>query len=204
MRSSALRFFSRWVLATFGGWLLGVVVILLLAAIGEVVGVGDQSPVGIGMGWSVGYAQWRVARKWFGATSQWMWASVSGMGTAFVLSDLIGARWSGAPFLLHLNVRQSEGFRLIIFVALGSLLVGLWQGRTLQSRSVRARWWIAASIVGWMSAAFLPPLMVSPGHPRSSLALWLNFGGIALGGVVLGVITGGALVWLLRSSKSAA
>lgn len=192
MRSGALRSFSRWVLATFGGWLLGVVVILLLAGIGEVVGVGDQFSLGIGMGWSVGYAQWRVARKWFGASSQWMWASVGGMGTPFVLSDLVGARWSDAPFLLLLNV------------ALGGLLVGLWQRRTLQSRSVRANWWIAASIAGWMSAASLAVLIGRPGHPRSSLELWLNFGAIALGGVALGVITGGALVWLLRSSKSAA
>jgi hypothetical protein len=133
-----------------------------------------------------------------------MWASVSGMGTAFVLSDLVGARWSGAPFFLHLNVRQSEAFRMIIVVALGSLLVGLWQWRTLRSPSVRAYWWIAASIAGWMSAALLPLLMLSPGHPRSSRELWLNVGGIALGGFVLGVITGGALFWLLRSSKSAA
>lgn len=203
MRSSALRFFSRWVLATFGGWLLGVVVIVLLAAITEAVGLGNQSPVGIGMGLTVGYAQWRVARKWFGATSQWMWASASGMGTAFVLWDLTGARWSGAPFFLHLTVRQSELFRNIILVALGSLLVGLWQRRTLRSRSVRADWWIATSIAGWMSAAGLTALMVSAGHPRSSLQLWLNFGGIALGGVLLGVITGGGLVWLLRPSTSA-
>lgn len=204
MRSSTQRFFGQWVLATFGGWLLGVVVALLLAAIADRLGVGDQSSIGIGMGWSVGYAQWRIARNWIGATSQWMWASVSGMGTAFVLSDLVGTRWSGAPFLLHLNVRQSEIFRVIIFVALGSLLVGLWQWRTLQSSSVRAHWWIAASIAGWISSALLPILMVSPGHQRSSMKLWLNFGGITLGGVVLGVITGGALVWLLRSSKSAA
>lgn len=197
MRSSAPRFFNRWVLATFGGWLLGVVVILLLAAIGERVRVGDQSPVGIGMGLGVGYAQWRVARKWFGATSQWMWATVSGMGTAFVLSDLVGVRW---------DIGQSNVFRLIILAALGSLLVGLWQWRTLQPRSLRAHWWIAASVVGWVSAACLPMLMISPGpgSPQSALALWLNVGGLALGGIVLGVITGGALAWLLRSSKPAA
>ena len=101
--SIAQRFFGRWVLATFGGWVLGVVVVVLLAGIGELVGVGNQFAVGIGMGWSVGYTQWRIARKWFGATTQWMWASTVGMGTPFVLSDVVGAwrddGWSWSSWL---------------------------------------------------------------------------------------------------------
>src|SRR5512134_2508586 len=72
-RSNAQRFFGRWALATFGGWVLGFVVIVLLAGIGDLVHIGgDQWAVGVGMGWSIGCAQWWVARKWFGPSSKWM------------------------------------------------------------------------------------------------------------------------------------
>jgi hypothetical protein len=186
-RSNAQRFFGRWVLATFGGWLLGFVVIELLAGIGEMVHLGgNQCAVGIGMGWSIGCVQWRIARKWFGSSSEWMWSSVVGMGTPFVLSDLVGA-WGHAPELL-----------MGPNAAVGGLLVGLWQRRMLRSHSARANWWVPACIAGWMLAAALPPALIGfrPG-PH-----WSNLVGIALGGVVLGVVTGGALVWVLQSSQS--
>ena len=191
-RSGAQRFFSRWVLATFGGWLLGVVVILLLADIGEIAGIGQQFSVGIGMGWSIGYAQWRIARKWFGATSDWMWASLVGMGTPFVLADVVGVSWSGD--------RSGEILILYLHVALGGLLVGLWQRRILQPHTARAAWWVAACSAGWMFAAAVVTLFVG-GHPQSPVELLRNVGGIALGGVALGVMTGAALVWLLRSRQ---
>jgi len=188
-RSNAQRFFGRWVLATFGGWLLGVVVIVLLAGIGELVHLGgNQCAVGIGMGWSIGCVQWRIARKWFGSSSEWMWASVVGMGTPFVLSDLFGAWGHGG----HAGMLSLVG---LVNAALGGLLVGLWQRRTLRSHSARANWWVPACIAGWMLAAVLPPALIGsrPG-PH-----WSNLVGIALGGVVLGVVSGGALVWVLRS-----
>jgi len=195
-RPSSQPFLRRWVLATLGGWLLGVIVIVLLGEIGELLLVGDQSSVGIGMGWTVGYLQWRVARNWFSATSQWMWASVVGMGAPFLLSDTIGALWTGAPFLVGRHY-----LALHLSVALGSLLVGLWQRRILQSHSMRANWWVVACTVGWILAAVVTTLVMVPGHPESSLELWRNFGAIPLGGLVLGVVTGEALLWLLQARQ---
>jgi hypothetical protein len=92
-RLDAQRLLTRWVLATFGGWLLGIVAVILLAEISEGMHIGNQFRVGLGMGWGVGFAQWRVARKWFGATSAWMWVSAAAMGLPFVLSDITGIMW---------------------------------------------------------------------------------------------------------------
>jgi hypothetical protein len=178
-------FFSRWVLTTFGGWVLGVVAIVLLSELGELVGVGDYFGLGIGMGWAVGYSQWRVARRWFGATSQWMWATVAGLGMPFVLSDILGADLSDGVFVL------------VTSVVAGALLVSLWQRRTLQSHSVRANWWVPACIGGWGLAAALPAILTTPGPHLS------NIGAIAVGGIALGSVTGGALVWMLRARPSA-
>jgi hypothetical protein len=179
MHSVTQRFFGRWVLATFGGWVLGVVLVLLLAAIGEGAHVGNQFAVGIGMGLGVGYAQWRVARKWFGATTQWIWASAVGMGTPFVLLDVLG-------------IWRDKGWFVFVIAVLGGLLSSVWQRRMLQSRSVKANWWVPACILGWGVAAALPPALLLPG-PHVS-----NIGVIASGGIALGVVTGGTLVWALQ------
>lgn len=193
MRLSLQRFFARWVLATLGGWVLGIAFVLLFAGLGDLLRLGDHFAVGVGMGLGVGYAQWRVGRKWFGASSEWVWASVAGMGTPFLISDLAGVRWDGAaahwPILLH--------------AGLGAALVGLWQRRTLLAHSARAHWWVAACIVGWTLATAMVLLLVYPGHPNTALQAWRNISVLASGGVVLGIATGGALVWILRSSEAA-
>ena len=142
------------------------------------------------MGLSIGYVQWRVGRKWFHATSEWMFASLVGMGMPFVLSDVF-------------NVWRSDAMELWLFlnVALGSLIVGWWQRRILQRRSIKAHWWIVGSVAGWTLAAATALILTTGGPPESSLELWRNIGTIALGGIVLGVVTGGALVWVLRSRQ---
>jgi hypothetical protein len=183
----------RWVLATFGGWLLGIVAVILLGGISEGIHFGDQFPVGIGMGWGVGFAQWRVARKWFGVTSAWMWVSAAALGMPFVLSDITVLSWAG----------NEQRYFLILNVALGASLLGLLEWRILRSRSNRAYWWIITCIVGWM----LPSLVIflpTGGHPETLLAMIFNFCVIASGGVVLGVVSGAMLVWILRSRPTAA
>ena len=190
MQSPVLPFFRRWLLATFAGWILRVVLMILLDESAERIGVGNQFPVGVGMGLSIGYVQWRVGRKWFHATSEWMFASLVGMGMPFVLSDVF-------------NVWRSDAMELLLFlnVALGSLIVGWWQRRIFQRRSIKAYWWIVGSVAGWTLAAATALILTTGGHPESSLELWRNIGTIALGGIVLGVVTGGALVWVLRSRQ---
>ena len=101
-----------------------------------------------------------------------------------MLSDVVGM-W------------RDEGWFVVAIAALGGLLSSLWQRRTLQSRSVSANWWVPACIAGWGIAAALPAALMLPGPHLS------NLGAIAIGGVTLGVVTGGALVWVLRSQPSA-
>jgi hypothetical protein len=184
------QFFTRWVRGTFAGWLLGFVFIILAAIAGDLIGMGQgesQFIVGIGMGAGVGYAQGRMARQWFGATRRWAWATVIGMGVPFVASDFVGAVWGEFSFWLPLTV------------VTGGLLVGLLQRRILCSHSDRAHWWVPACVAGWTLAAGTAAVSgVLPSGPSAGWFAILNVGVILLGGVVLGVVTGGALVWMLR------
>jgi hypothetical protein len=178
------------VLATVGGWLLGIAIGILLGAIAEASGMGSQSSVGIGLGLGVGFAQWRVARPWFGAAANWMWISTLGMWTPFLLFDLTGA----------LSLSTSSVHNLVLLVVAGGVggaAMGWWQQEPLRSHSSRARWWVSISSSGWMVAAAVTFLVMVPGHPQSPQEMLRNFAALPLGGAVLGLVTGVGLLWLL-------
>ncbi|MCK4775231.1 MAG: hypothetical protein KAT30_10615 [Candidatus Krumholzibacteria bacterium] len=178
------RFFTRWVLATFAGYCLGFVLTILGAIAGDLIGMPEsQFIVGIGMGAGVGFAQGRAARKWLGATIHWVWTTVIGMGVAFVVFDLVAAVWSEFSDVLSLQLD-------VIF---GGLLVGLLQRRILRSHSDKANWWVPACVAAWSLAAWTASVT-----PAGGQNAFLNLGMILFGGVVLGVVTGGALVWIRR------
>jgi hypothetical protein len=185
---SEKRFFTLWVVASSAGWVCGVIVVLMLAELQDLLHVGNGVYVGAGMGWTIGFAQWRVARTWFGATSPWMWASTIGVTIPFLLADLVGAQW------------DRDGLYLIpALAAAGGLLAGLWQRSSLRSHSGKTNWWVAASAAAWMCPALLIQLIIVPYRPRTPLDAVRNTGSILLGGVVLGLVTGSTLVWLLTS-----
>jgi len=172
-------------LATFLGWLLGFVLVIVLAIAWDVIGGGAQFMIGIGMGAGVGLAQGRVARGWLQAPRQWVGASVIGMGGPFVLGDLLSATGVDFPYSLP------------IYVATGGLLAGFLQRRLLRPHSDRANGWVPASVVGWtlpVSLVVLNDLDVIPG----ALGTILFLVAALFGGAVLGAVTGTILIWMLR------
>lgn len=189
-------FFLRWVLATIIGSFIGIFAVILLDETGEFAGVLNQSPVGIGMGLTVGFFQWRVARKWFHATSQWMWASLVGMGIPFVIYDLITVFGGSIPFLVG-----HDYLTLYFNIAWGGLIVGVWQRGILHPRTSRANIWIIACMAGWMLALLTINLIMIPGHPETSLGMLRNVCAIPIGGAVLSMVTGGTLIWMLQSGR---
>ena len=179
---------GRWILATSLGWVVGVPIMILIGAGAEAVGLREgQFAAGLGMGATVGFLQWRQARRSFGATSAWFWASAVGMTCPFALCDLVSY--------------SLDGWALIAPTALGALLVGLGQHRLFGIRGVRTYCWAPASVIAWaLAAATSLALLAIPSHPTSGLLQWLRpllaFGS---GGIVLSFITGNVLVWLFRS-----
>lgn len=184
------NFFTRWVRGTLGGWLFELVLIVLVAFGGDLIGLGEgesQFIVGIAMGAGVGYAQGRVVRQWWGSTWSWMWASVIGIGVPFVASDLVSAVWHGYSFSLPL------------VVVIGGVFVGLLQRRVLIFHTHRANWWVPACVAGWALATGTAAVSgLLPSGPSAGWLAILNVGVILPAGIVLGMVTGGALVWMFR------
>jgi hypothetical protein len=187
------RVLRRWVRATFLGWILGVLLILVGAIVGDLLGAeGEgQTIVGIAMGAGVGYAQARMLRTWQLSTLHWTVASTVGMGVPFIVTDVLAVVWRDSTFTLG---------TLLLNVVIGGLLVGLLQQRALSSKSDNTAWWVPTCIAGWTLVAlglglFSEVARVLPGRWLGAI---VNIAAIASGGIVLGLITGGPLARILR------
>ena len=184
-RETDRRLFTRWVRATFVGWWLGFILVVVGSVLANSVGGGAQFMVGLGMGAGVGYAQGRVARDWLGRLRPWMAASMVGMGAPFAVRDLASAIGFALPY------------SLTIYVVLGGILVSALQWRLLRPHFHRSGWWVPASVAGWALPAGLVAWYDAFVGPSPFGAI-VFLGMILLGGLVLGAVTGSALMWKLK------
>ena len=164
-----------WVLMTTMGWALGFLIGFVLGSIiGDV--LGDWSfPLffGIGLGICIGVLQWLLLRGYVSRAGWWVLTSAAGG---------YGIALAGFEVLNSLGALLS----LIGVVALGGAVTGILQWLVLRGQVSRAGWWVLASTVGWGLSMAVAGVLEEP----FSMSLF--------GGAVLGAVTGGALVWLLR------
>jgi len=174
--------FRQWVLVTFVGWFLGVILIMMLSGFLDSIGIeGMQFYLGLGMGAGVGLAQWLRLRNFLAVNINWMLFSAFGMGIPFIFLDLVPA--------------VSVVYKLPLSIALGSITTGLLQFLLLKQLSSKAYLWIAGSFIGWTLAVATvftinyTMLIKVTGYMNLVMAL-INLLLILAGGIVLGIITG--------------
>ena len=179
---SRTRLFRRWVRATTLGWLIGFVLVVVLATIWDMMGGGAQFMVGVGMGCGVGYMQARVIRNWSGRTQPWLWSSIVGMGAPFLFWDIASATGASVPMSLPVGV------------LIGGVLTGSLQYRLLRPYFERTPWWVPACVLGWGLPAGIIAMVDSNVFPPvfSVLSPLVIF----FGGVLLGAVTGQVLQWM--------
>ena len=192
---SERSFFSQWVRSTSLGWVLGIPLIAGLALLGEAIGIGGvQVLVGIGMGLGVGWLQGRRISFLLNRIAPWIWSCVCGLGVPFLFTDVAKVAHWNFPYSLYLSV------------ALGGLIVGIWQAALLRPHVQNAGWWIAGSFLGWNLAAGMVALadQLFRSHSiRGVAGLLVYLGCLTGGGLLLGLVTGAVLVWLLRQKPAA-
>ena len=173
---------GRWTLATWLGWIVGIPILIGIALILEGLEVSTvQFPVGLGVGLGVGLLQGRVVRRLGVPMSDWVLSCAVGLAVPFAAFD-VGTRFG----YYH---PQS----LYICVAVGGLIVGLWQAYLLRPHVETAGVWILASVLGWTAAAGVGAIADRMFQTRSISGIpgALAYLGIILGGgVILGAITG--------------
>lgn len=188
------KLFVRWIRYTWLGWLLGIPIIIVLALIGEAIHIGgSQVLVGAGMGTGIGLMQSRVIRGLLPKSASWICSCIVGLGAPFLLTDLSKFVGWNLPYSLPAAI------------ALGGIIIGIWQALILRSRFRKTGWWILASALGWTLAAGTSAIADS--LPRSHVlrGIWGAFAYLGIvtgGGLVLGTVTGLCLAWFARSESA--
>ena len=189
------QFLIRWIRATWAGWLLGIPFVIVLALLGEVIGIGGaQVMVGAGMGLGIGLMQGRVVRGLIKKAAPWRWSCIIGLALPFLLTDISKIVGLHLPYSLQLAV------------ALGGLTAGLWQAVLLRSHFHKTWSWAAMSALGWALAAGTAAMSDYLFQSRLLQGLWgaLAFLGIiGIGGLVLGLVTAVSFAWMLRYKPAA-
>jgi len=137
--------------------------------------------------------QWLILRRRVSRVGWWAPSIVAGMVLASAL--LLALSIARKYFL------DSENFfalGMIILLSLGGTLAGVFQWFFLRRQISRAGWWVLASAVVWSLGAVVWSL-----GAVVWFSSWFRFLGIlnAMGlffVIIMGAVTGGALVWLLR------
>ena len=153
------------------------------------------STMGYILGWFIGFILAQVPEEFSGSSvledilAYIIFGAVIGFGVSFLqwllLQDHVSrAGWWVLAGTAGLAVAGGGGNGIAV-VALGVAVTGILQWLVLRRQVSRAGWWVLASTVGWgLSMAMVEAFDVGLGLP--------------IGGAVLGAVTGGALVWLLR------
>ena len=172
------RFWRTWVLATTIGWPVGIITAFIAAEVVNLVYPKETNLVfGLCLGAVVGYMQRRFAKNPITASGRWILSTSIGMGIPFVVVVIAEEIRGGIPL------------GLVLIVPVGGLITGLLQLRNVRRHSGRSGWWVLASIVGWG----LGWLVVEFGFVL----------GLVISGVLPGMVTGAALVWLLQTPPDA-
>ena len=140
-------------------------------------------------GWFVTLCQWLILRRRLTAINGWVWVTLAwtaGWASGWVAVDTFSAL--SAPYARGMPLTAVGMPLTVVIGVMAGALVGLAQWVILRRHVKRAGWWIAATAVSW-GLAFL------------SIAAGV---GLMYRGVIVGGVTGAALVWLTSPRATSA
>lgn len=174
--SAGWRLWLQWVLMNSVGWSGGAVLGWLAVTVASRFAIGNLvefTIFGLVLGASVGIMQWLVLRQRVPQASWWVLATAVGIAFGGAVGAIFGSSMGAA--------------------VLGVISMGILQWLVLRRRVRRASWWMWVMVVGLGAGLGASQFLGLP-----LVSLW----GVVLGLPVIGAVTGGVLVWLLRRPVS--
>jgi hypothetical protein len=181
-------FWFRWVLLTVVGYAVGCTVGFFLGLLWL-----GNAGIGIGVGTMTGFMQWLALRRHLQRSGWWVLAGVVGFSVPFGLYTVI------------LNIWETFDPGWALAFLLCGALTGVIQERVLRHRLGLSLWWVLFSAVGWALSTFGIELSYSIPPVMSDLlkdVVELLYPPV-VAGIILGTISGGALIWLFRQADTA-
>ena len=190
-RSFAGRdFWLRWVLLTVAGYFIGFFMGFVLGhfLLGNIM-------IGSAIGAMVGFMQWLMLRYHIQRSGRWVLTNMAGLTVSLSL-------YAVAVFIWEIPFDLCRPYGVLGWAAafgVGGALAGIWQQRILKNRLSKLNCWIPASAIGWcLSIVGLGMLPTMSSGTFLVMLLRNIIGPAAIAGIILGSITGGVLIYLLR------
>jgi deazaflavin-dependent oxidoreductase (nitroreductase family) len=199
--------YRRWVIATALGELVAFSIPTAVWGLTAVAGLSDRAaylPVvlaGAGEGAVLGYAQSRVLRGALPALDPRAWIRVTAAGGA------LGWGVGLMPSAFHSTLAGFPAGVLVVLGAIGAAAllgsIGAAQATVLRRHVDRAGRWIIANSLAWLAGlpVVFAAFAVAADAPAGARAAFAVAGGLGMG-ITVAVVTGGALVQLLRSPRA--
>lgn len=197
-----------WVGATALGELLGFIAPAIAGSTAAAVGLSDLERLpplvlaGMIEGATFSWVQWLVLRRYLPQLSGRIWIGATAVAAGFA--------W--ALGLLPSSISNFEAIPTAVLIlgaiVLGSaflVLIGGAQWLALRHVTARAGWWILANAIGWPLGVVVSIFGIGLIPDDASVGLMIVMGVVSavMMGVIVGAITGGFLVWLLRDRLTA-
>ncbi|HRI30739.1 MAG TPA: hypothetical protein PLI74_03800 [Candidatus Kapabacteria bacterium] len=187
----------RWILDSFWGWLLGIILILVLSSLLDSIGIENvQFYVGMGVITGISLAQYRHIRNYFHQNISWIVWSIFSFSIPFILLD--GIKYYG----LYSFSQNS----LVFCVCMGTLMLSINQYFLLRKTISHPLSWLVFSIVGWSFAGLATfaleyiPLLIK----NNWIVFSINLALILSGGILIGISTGMAVQKILKETDTSA
>jgi hypothetical protein len=189
------------VLLTTAGWIIGLPLgFVFVAVAGWIIGVPDDSillKLGLDNAAAfvcivavVGLMQWLALRRIVRRAGFWVLSSIIGFTISSSIHGVVCYVWGYPDNLDHFPGTVVWAMAFVV----GGTLAGVLQQRILRRHVRWSAWWVPASVAGWglsMIGLGIPSFFPPNGRPFIVLPL-------VLASVLLGIVTGGTLIWLLR------
>lgn len=209
------RFGLRWVLLTAAGWIIGLPLgFVFVAVAGWIIGVHEGSDsiiLKLGLDNAAAFVftvavvslmQWLALRRFVRRAGFWVPASVIGFTISSTIHAVACYVWGYPDNLDHLPGTVVWAMAFVV----GGVLAGVLQQRILRRQVCHSAWWVPASAVGWGLSVIGLGLIGHVVHflkeagPFAALIAGLVLPA-GLEAILLGIVTGGVLIWLLRQPR---
>ena len=139
-------------------------------------------------GSSIGFIQWRMLRKTYSISSSWIYLVPAGM----VLTELVAGilLWKMGINRGEFAFWENNPIPHALIATIYGLMIGLIQFPTIRKHFVKGAFWILASTLAWGVSIIITAINV-----KNDIFLPITF---VLGILLYGLITGGALIWILK------
>lgn len=183
-----------WIMRTFYGWMLGVVLVLFISSLLEKVGIGYlQFYVGVAMSTGVALMQWGQLKKIINVSSGWIALAAVSMGLPFFCVDIL--------------MPMHTSYKLIIASLFGTVVLSSCQMMQLKKFFADSHFWFIGTTIGWVLSSLV--LLFIEFTMKYKGAGWVNLGIAILniiiilsGGFILGFFSGRAIQKMISKPTS--